>query len=415
MPNLKFTQDAIEALKAPSEYRVYWWDNTAPGFGIRISSKGKKVWVCQYRVGGKSVMETIATFAELPSLKDAKTRAMRSKLAARDGENPIAEKRVARQAHQKHKSLTFADAFDRYVREYCNRNLRPSTLKETERMFAHDIAPTLGKRPLTEITRRDIERLMEHKASTRDRPRIGRTGGSGIMANRNLAKLNTFFAWCVRKELLTVNPAASVDRLVKEIARDRILEDEEILAFWHATETLGYPYAPMFKLLLLTGQRRGEVAGMRWAEINREKRLWTIPRERSKNDKAHFVHLSPLALQIIEAVPNTGDALFGTPNNFNLVKQRLDAEMIERHGSAIEHWTLHDLRRTAASGMAQLNIPPHVVDKILNHTSSNLRGIALVYNRYQYLDERQNALDAWAQRVEGLVKVKIKRAILAAD
>jgi integrase len=199
-----------------------------------------------------------------------------------------------------------------------------------------------------------------------------------------------------------------VDRLVKEVARDRVLEDDEIKAFCHACDYLGYPYGPMFKLLILTGQRRGEVAGMRRSEINLDKRLWTIPRERSKNDKQHLVHLSPLALQIIESIPDLGDALFGTVNNFGMIKRRLDVEMTAQHGSAVEHWTLHDLRRTAASGMAQLNVPPHVVDKILNHTSSALRGIALVYNRYSYVTERQEALDLWARHIQKLVK----RAVL---
>ena len=147
---------------------------------------------------------------------------------------------------------------------------------------------------------------------------------------------------------------------------------------------------------------------MRRSEINLEKRRWTIPRERSKNDKAHVVHLSPLALQIAESVPNLGDMLFGTVNDFGRMKRHLDVAITNQHGSALEHWTLHDLRRTCASGMAQLNVPPHIVDKILNHTSSALRGIALVYNRYSYVSERQEALDLWAQHVQKLVK----RAVL---
>jgi integrase len=415
MPSLKFTQDTIESLKPPIKGREYFWDETTPGFGVRISSLGKKVWVAQYRVAGKSVMETVATIAELPSLKDARSQAMKSKLAARDGQNPVAEKRAKKQAEKK--PDTFAEVFDRYVREYCRRNLRASTLHETERAFAHDILPTLGKRPLVEIKRGDLERLLDKKASTRDRSIKGITGGAGVMANRNLAKLKTFFRWCVRKELITVNPALAIDKLVKEVPRDRVLEDEEIVAVWHASETLGYPYEPVIKLLLLTGQRRSEVTDMHWAELNLGKRQWTIPRERAKNNRAHVVHLSPLAFQIIDAIPDTSDFVFSVngkaaPTGFATLKPKLDKLVSDLLGHEPQPWVIHDLRRTVASGMAQIRVPPHVLDRILNHTGGTIGGVAAVYNRYEYLDERRDALNTWAEHVEKLVASKVKRVVL---
>jgi integrase len=172
----------------------------------------------------------------------------------------------------------------------------------------------------------------------------------------------------------------------------------------------------------LTAQRRDEVAGIEWSEIDVERRLWIIPRERAKNDRAHEVHLSALAIEIIEGLPRIGDRfLFTTSGDrpasgFSKSKARLDRHMLDllraeltKAGkdpdqAKIDDWILHDLRRTAATGMARLNIPPHVVDKILNHVSGTIRGVAAVYNRHAYLDERRAALEAWSRHVESLVR-----------
>jgi integrase len=190
------------------------------------------------------------------------------------------------------------------------------------------------------------------------------------------------------------------------VPRDRVLDDDEIVRFWTACETLGPPFASLFRLLLLTAQRRDEVGGMRWSEIDFERCEWRIPRERAKNDKASVIHLSDFAIEILEGMPRIGDSDFVFTTNerapvsgFSRAKNRLDALM----GNPPE-WTLHDLRRTGASGMARLNVPPHVVDKILNHVSGAIRGVSAIYNRYSYVEERRAALDAWARFVESLVR-----------
>jgi integrase len=175
-------------------------------------------------------------------------------------------------------------------------------------------------------------------------------------------------------------------------------------------------------LLLLTAQRRDEVGGVEWSELDLDRRLWIIPREKAKNDRAHEVQLSALAIEIIEALPRIGDRfLFTTSGDrpvsgFSKSKDRLDRHMLDLlraelaeagkdpDGAKIDDWILHDLRRTAATGMARLNIPPHVVDKVLNHVSGSIRGVAAVYNRHAYLDERRAALEAWSRHVESLVR-----------
>jgi integrase len=214
------------------------------------------------------------------------------------------------------------------------------------------------------------------------------------------------FNWAVSQDLVSTNPTAGVRRRVKEAPRDRLLDDDELVRFWAACDTIGLPFGPLFQLLLLTGQRRDEVGGMRRSELDLEKRKWTVPGERTKNGKVHSVHLSDLAIEIIERLPQIGDSdlLFTTNettpvSGFSKAKDRLDTLM----GDPPE-WILHDLRRTATSGMARLGIAPHVVDKILNHTAGTIRGVAAVYNRYQFEPERKVALEAWARFVESLVR-----------
>jgi integrase len=173
---------------------------------------------------------------------------------------------------------------------------------------------------------------------------------------------------------------------------------------------------PLVKLLPLTAQRRDEVAGMEWREVDFKRNVWTMPGEKSKNNRAHEVHLSDSTLAILKLAPHTGDDLIftitgSTPvSGFSRAKNRLDAEMLAakrkelgKKCEAIPPWILHDLRRTAATGMARLNFPPHVVAKVLNHVSGTIRGVAAVYNRFEYLEPRRAALSAWARRVANVV------------
>jgi len=215
--------------------------------------------------------------------------------------------------------------------------------------------------------------------------------------------------------LIAVDPTAGVDKRATPVARDRALSDGEIALFWNGCDGLGWPFRDLFRLLLVTGQRRAEVAGMRWRELAIEKREWLIPRERTKNDKAHIVHLGASALQIIAGLPRFNEAgaelpfLFSTswvrpPSGFSHAKARLDLLMAKANGDVlVADWTLHDLRRTATSGMARLGVQPHVADRVLNHTAGEISGVRCVYNRYEYLAESGDALDLWGQHVERLV------------
>jgi integrase len=181
--------------------------------------------------------------------------------------------------------------------------------------------------------------------------------------------------------------------------------DDELSRVWAAARELGWPFGPFVHLLTLTGQRRDEVAGMRWSELNLEKRLWTLPRGRVKNDKGHEVPLSAQAIMVIKTVPKKAgeDLLFSTTgkspiSGFSKTKATIDEK------SGVTEWTFHDLRRTLASGMARLGIALPVIEKVLNHTSGSFRGIVGIYQRHEFADEKRHALDAWAAHVMRIVK-----------
>jgi integrase len=417
MPTISLTQRAVDALGPPRQGRVEYFDRLLPGFGLRVSDAGRKSWFVMYRVQGRKVRETIGTLAAIPEVADARQRARASIELAQRGVHPV-EAREEAAALAATRSTTFATVAARYMAEYVERNTRPATIRETRRILDRDVTPRWGERPVRHIVRSDVNELLDEIA---DR-------GALIQANRTLARLKTLFSWALDQELVEEDPTARVRKRVKETPRDRALSPDEIRYFWLGCEKLGWPFGSLFKLLLLTAQRRDEVGGMAWRELDLDRHVWAIPRERAKNDRAHEVHLSALAMEIIEALPQIAapgatDAEFvftthgrGPVSGFSRPKEIIDKHMLaELQGefteagrdadqAAIGKWILHDLRRTAATGMAALNVAPHVVDRILNHVSGTIRGVAAVYNRHAYIEERKTALEAWSRYVESLVR-----------
>jgi len=184
----------------------------------------------------------------------------------------------------------------------------------------------------------------------------------------------------------------------KEVARDRVLDDRELAQVILAARKIGGPYGGIVELLALTGQRREEVAGLPWEELDLAQRIWTIPKARTKNAKAHIVHLSRQALTVLKRADRRGPLVFsllGTKyfQHFTHAKRQLDQL------SGVTGWRLHDLRRTCVSGMARLGVAPHVADKILNHQAGTISGVAAVYQRHEFLGERRAALDLWGAHI----------------
>jgi integrase len=420
MPTLKLTQAAVDKLKPPARGRIEVWDSLLPGFGLRISDTGRKTWQALYRVDGKMVREKIGTVAQICSVADARKLAQLSMTKARAGAHPVEEKRRNQEDDRRQaeaatarKQNTLAAAIEHYLVERpadkSRRPMRPEYLAETRRTLDVNVKPKLGMQPISEITNDDIKRLVRGIAKK-----------APSQANHTLAYLKAMLGWAVAENLIERNPALGIAMPALRGERDRVLDDDEIRLFWSACDKLGWPYGPLVKLLLLTGQRRDEAAQATWSEIDLEKGTWTLAGRRTKNGRPHIVHLAPLAVEILKELPTISSARGfafttrgDTPvNGFTKPPQRLVAEMFGQRkvelGAAateIQHFTLHDLRRTAATGMAALGIAPHVIDKILNHSTGKISGIAAVYNRFEYLPERQAALEAWGWHIESLIRL----------
>ena len=252
-----------------------------------------------------------------------------------------------------------------------------------------------GKRDVRDVTQRQVLDVLKHLVET-DRP---------SEANHAAGVIKTLFGWCCDGGLLAINPCERLKKPAKKMSRERVLVRDELKAVWRSFDADGYPFGTMGKLLLLTGQRRGEVVGMRWSELDEEARAWTIPAARSKNGRTHVVPLSDAAMRTLQAIPRlSSDCLFpARGNDENTVSGFTRAKLRFDRVSGVDGWTFHDLRRTVATGMAEIGVTPHVIERILNHVSGSFAGVAGIYNRFQYLPEMRQALETWAHHIESIV------------
>jgi integrase len=233
-------------------------------------------------------------------------------------------------------------------------------------------------------------------------------------------RLSKFFNWCMERRLVKVNPCLGVWRPSAGNARERVLSDNEVRWLWRAAESLGYPFGPALRLLLLTGQRRGEVGGIRWDELSEDGSTWTLPASRAKNGMAHVVPLSPQAQELIASVHVIANTFIFTTDGrthtsgWSKVKKRVDARMAElarAENAAIPDWVIHDIRRTVATGLQKLGVRLEVTEACLNHQSGSRAGIISVYQKYQYGDEKRAALEQWAAHVEKIVDAGANRTV----
>jgi integrase len=353
-----------------------------------------------YRVRRRAVMETLGTVGLVPKVDEARQMARDSLLKARAGVNPVEERKRARAeaAAAAVNKETLQAVVARYLDRHAKSRQAPETLAETMRQLNKDILPRWGDRDIASITENDVRRLRDEVHER-----------APIAANRVLSKLSTLFAWALREGYIDVNPTLRVDSITEEKSRDRWLTDDEIVKFWSACDQSGWPYGPLFQLLLLTAQRRDEVAGIEWNEVDLGNRVWLLPAEKAKNELAHEIQFGPLAISIITSLPRMGHRLIFTTDGtkplrgWSASKAKLDRLM---GGDNMQPWRLHDLRRTAATGMARLGVRAEVADKVLNHSSGSvIKGVARIYNRFEYIDERREALEMWSRHVESLVGV----------
>jgi len=387
MRAVALTELAIKNLKPRPDERYEVFDSKLPGFAVRVFPTGLKSFVVLYRVGGRQRRLTIGRYGVI-TLADARRLALDALHKVAHGGDPQSQKQDAKQC------TTFADAVDQFVRVYCGQHNRPSTAHETERLLRHRFLPRWGRRNIRDIRKSEIVSLLDQIIAE----------GKPSAANHALAVIRKLFSWCEARDLIDRSPCHGIRAPASIPSRDRVLSDDELAQIWKGSAEYGYPYGSLVRLLILTAQRRGEVVGMRWSEIDFDKRIWSIPAERTKSNRAHSVPLSKLAIDILLSLPRwKTDLVFPgqgeegrTLSGFSKFKRRLDAVAL------VEGWTLHDLRRSAATALARSGTPPHVVEKILNHSEA-LGGVAGIYNRFAYTEEMRSALEFYAEHLRALM------------
>lgn len=410
MPTLNLTDAAIQRLPTPPTGRVEYWDSKAKGLGLRVSATGIRSWVLLTRTlqagTWKQQRVTLGQYPAL-SLAEARAKAKEGKTEAKAGRDPGALVEAERTALVDNSRNTFATVRAEFLARYRGRqNRRPadSTMREMARLLhSPDLAAWEG-RAMASIARRDVLDALDGIVAR----------GAEVLANRALAYLKLLFGWSLERGIIEADPTAGIKKPGTEASRDRVLTPAELRAIWHATEGEGQ-FNAIVRLLLLTGARLNEVARLSWKELDLEAGTWHLPGVRAKNHRDHVVPLSAPALAILDA-RRTEQALIGprsalvftttgkTPfSGFSNAKEALDRRILKARSAtnpdapAPDPWRLHDLRRSVATHMAEaLRIAPHVIEAALNHVSGAKAGVAGIYNRALHLDERTEALRAWA-------------------
>ena len=375
-------------------------DGKIAGLYLVVQPSGAKSWAYRYRAAGLPRKYTIGPFPEI-GLATARNLAQRAAGDAAQGLDPAAKKKADRAAAKAAAAAiddlveTVADDF---IKLYAKKKTRD--WRETERLLKKDVVGAWRGRRLVNIERKHVAKLLDSIVER----------GAPVGANRTFAQLRKMCTWAVSRGILTASPCEGVEAPSPEVERNRVLSHDEIALVWRAADAISKPYSQIVRMLMLTGARRDEVAGLEWDELDLDAETWTLPAARSKNRREHVVPLSSSALEILRPIKAVEKSPFvfgggkAAPANFAKAKQKLDAEIRKiNEGAAIPHWTLHDIRRTVATELAGLKFPPHVVEAVLNHKSGTIKGVAAIYNRYDYRSEKRAALDAWARRLDTIV------------
>lgn len=400
----------IEALKA-TEARQELPDGGkggAPGLYLVVQPSGAKSWSYRYRspLDAKPKKFTIGPYPAF-GLSDARGAAEDMRRLVKSGGDPGEEKRAAK-ARAADRSRDVSVLLDDFIKEHADAK-RASTAKLMKQQIEADVRPYWGKRRIETITRADIKALLKRIT---DR-------GADVHSNRVFSLVRKFLNWCVNDaEVIGASPALGMKRPADEAARERVLSPDELRWLWKATAEAGN-FGACVRLLLLTGQRRMEVGGMKRSELalQVQQPSWTIPSPRTKNGRANLVPLTETALEALATVKQIGksDLVFTSngevpSSGWSKSKGALDAIMLAKANEeaieagrepleALPPWSLHDLRRTCATGLASLRQPPHVIEAVLNHKTGVIAGIAAVYNVFEYRDERLAALTAWERHL----------------
>jgi integrase len=381
------TDIAIQNLK-PRTVRYEVPDPGARGLRVVVQPSGRKSFAVRYRnAAGRARKLTLPGGITLAAARKLAADAL---LEVAQGRDPGSAKQDARRDARSTVDDTVERLATQFIDQHAKRKTRENSWRATAGIFRTIVLPAWGWRTVHEIRRRDVIDLLEKIAA--DRP---------IMANRTKAALSRFFRWLADRDVLSASPCVGIAAPARETPRDRTLNDDELLRLWRAAEAIGGPAGICIKLLILTGQRRSEIGGLRWSEVDGD--LLVLPAERMKGRVSHVVPLSTQAAALIAAMPRVGAYVFGHAplGHFDRIKRELDACMGD-----IPKWVTHDIRRSTASGMARIGIAIPVIEKLLAHKGGSFRGVAGTYQRHSFLPEMGAAVQKWGDHIEQLVTGK---------
>jgi integrase len=414
------TDAAVRGLKAPRGQRLERADELVRGLRVRVTP-GSKVWILRQRAGGKVRTITLGAFGDGEGelgLAAARTKAVKVQSEIAEGRVPVPA--VSRQRIRQ--GPTMATVIDQFMIEYC----RDKEVKRPEAyrwMFDKYIVPKFGDWLIAAIAKQDLREFLR---AVRD--------NHGLTTARRVGGLcKRLFRWAGEEDTIPVDPMALVTLPGKEAVRQRTLKDEELRAFWLATDPASdprdlndagrtkahpsmFPWGAYFRLLLLTGQRRGEVANMRWDAIDLKAHTWALEAAQTKSDRAHLVPLSPPVVKLLEALPRItvehDGVVVPSPyvlttngrapiSSFSKAKRWLDDEMVLQLGGPIANWRIHDVRRSVSTALAKLGVEPFIRRRVLNHA---LEGVDRVYDQFDYLEPKRQALELWARHLAAVVE-----------
>ncbi|GGG52591.1 integrase [Caldovatus sediminis] len=384
------------------------FDADLAGFGLRVTARGTKTFLFQYNAGPHVKRRVvIGTFGAEMTTAQARKQAEVLRGQVRESRDPVAERRAARAAALEAEARAkAAEAAARYtvtamIDQWAEHHLSQRSASYRRRV-PRELKAALSDWkavPAASFAHADAVRVLDAVKAVR----------GPVATNRLRAVARACWGWAVKRGAMERNPWEVTPQPAREVARERVLSDAELAAIWHAAGRLGAPWTAILRLLILTGQRRGEVAGMRWAEVDLEAGVWSLPGDRTKNRRPHDVPLSAEAVGIIRAVRRRkADRLVfegvngNPPSGFGKMKARLDAALADaarQGGPEVAPWTLHDLRRTVATGLQRLGVRLEVIEAVLNHVSGSRAGIVGVYQRHGWAREKAEALRGWAAHV----------------
>lgn len=401
---LRFTDVYIRNLKPQDgRYDV----REGGGFGVRVFPSGEKSWIYLYTYLGKKRRLTLGKYPTL-SLREARTAYAEAVHLLGQGKDPAVYLQALRDAQRREAELARKEpSIKALVQEYLDGWARPRkrSWKEDQRILNKDIIPVWGNYKAKEIEQRDVVLLLD---AIKNR-------GADIQANRTLAVIRRMFNFAIERGLLTATPVSHVKPVKKETPRDRVLTPEEIRLFWYGLDTapMSLPVRLALRLLLVTGQRKGEVLAMEWSELDTGNQWWTIPAAKAKNGHQHRVPLSAPAIDILEQLRTlslSDTKVFASPRHAKgepITGQAVDHALRRCVFEGITPFTPHDLRRTVGTSLGKLGFNRLVQDKVLNHKDNTVGGI---YDRHSYDTEKRQALNAWADHLHAILTGEAKPA-----